>query len=89
MPGVLLVYATTHGHTAKVAARLAEVIRAERLDADVFEAADADAADPSRYEAVIAGGSVHAGHHQRELVNWVRLVATSSLACPRRSSRSR
>jgi menaquinone-dependent protoporphyrinogen oxidase len=39
---------------------------------NVRDAADAGAIDPAAYEAVIVGGSLHAGHHQGELVDWVK-----------------
>jgi menaquinone-dependent protoporphyrinogen oxidase len=73
MADVLLVYTSTHGHTAKVAARIAEGLRADGVgNVDVRDAADASGTDPAAYEAVIVGGSLHAGHHQEELVDWVK-----------------
>jgi menaquinone-dependent protoporphyrinogen oxidase len=69
---ILLVYGTRYGHTAKVAER----IRA-KLAADGYEVAMTDIAHPtvdvrpSRYDSVIAGGSIIGGHHQRELERYV------------------
>jgi menaquinone-dependent protoporphyrinogen oxidase len=73
MAGVLLVFASTHGHTAKIAARIAEGLRAEGVgEVNVRDAADAGDIDPAAHRAVIVGGSLHAGHHQEQLVDWVR-----------------
>lgn len=35
-------------------------------------AADAGTLDPGAYDAVVAGGSLHVGHHQGELLYWVK-----------------
>jgi menaquinone-dependent protoporphyrinogen oxidase len=73
MADVLVIYASTHGHTAKIAARIAEGLRAAGVEeVDVRDAADAGGIDPASYDAAIAGGSLHAAHHQEELVEWVK-----------------
>ena len=74
MADVLVLYASTHGHTAKVAARIADRLRAEGVDeVDVRDvAADAGTLDPGAYDAVVAGGSLHVGHHQGGLLDWVK-----------------
>lgn len=71
-PTVLLVYATTHGHTGKVAGRIAAALRGEGVEVDLRDVKDDKDVDPADYGAVIAGGSLHAGHHQRALVQWVK-----------------
>lgn len=72
MASILIIYATTHGHTEKVAARMAEAIRPEGFDVDLRGVADAGEADPAGHAAAIVGASLHAGHHQREIVNWIK-----------------
>ena len=67
----LVVYATTHGHTAKIAARLAEAMRGAGLAVDLREAWQAVDAEPGRYDLVVVAGSLHKEHHQKELVAWV------------------
>jgi menaquinone-dependent protoporphyrinogen oxidase len=70
MSDLLVVYASTHGHTGRIAERIADVVRAEGVSVELATAgADPEALD---HDAVVAGGSIHAGHHQRELVEWVR-----------------
>jgi menaquinone-dependent protoporphyrinogen oxidase len=67
----LVVYASTHGHTAKIAARLAEAMRAEGLAVALCDVAQAADAAPGRYDLVVVGGSLHKEHHQKHLVDWV------------------
>jgi flavorubredoxin len=43
----LVVYASTHGHTAKIAARIAAAVRDEGLEVDLRDVADAAAASPA------------------------------------------
>ena len=72
MPDVLILYASKHGHTAKIARRIAETMRKSGLDPDLRSAESADEMTPSAYKAVVVGASVHAGHHQREIVDWAK-----------------
>jgi len=72
MPDVLLVYATTHGHTAKIANRIADVLREGGLSVDMHDVRTAAKPDLRAYDGVIVGASVHGGQHQREVVDWVR-----------------
>lgn len=72
MSKFLIAYATTHGHTAKIARRIADAIRAAGHAVDMR--GDLAESDPSPvgYDAVIAGASIHAGRHQDEMVRWAR-----------------
>ena len=72
MPDVLLVYATTHGHTAKIANRIADGLRGGGLSVDMHDVRTAAKPDLRAYDGVIVGASVHGGQHQREVVDWVR-----------------
>ena len=75
MPNILLIYASTHGHTARIASRIADTLRAGGAAVTL---AQADAApEPSDFDAVIVGASIHAGHHQREIVDWAAHHRTS------------
>ena len=65
-------YATTHGHTAKIAGRLAETLRGCGLQVDLRDVEDAGDVDPGGYSAVLVGASLHAGHHQRQIVDWAK-----------------
>ena len=78
MPRILVLYASTHGHTAKIAARIAAALEADGATVDRHEL-DAKKSQPALpdYDAVILGGSVHAGHHQRTLVKWAERHRTA------------
>jgi menaquinone-dependent protoporphyrinogen oxidase len=67
----LVVYASTHGHTAKIAARIADAMRGEGRAVDVRDVAHAGDAEPGRYGLVVVGGSLHKEGHQKALVGWV------------------
>ena len=69
---VLVVYASTHGHTARIAGRIAESMRAEGLEVDLRDVDGADDAKPGRYDVVVVGASLHKEHHQKEIIEWVK-----------------
>jgi menaquinone-dependent protoporphyrinogen oxidase len=70
--GVLCLYASTHGHTARIAGRIAEALRAAGLEVDLLDAKHAPDADPDGRPGVIVAASLHGGRHQREVVDWVK-----------------
>ena len=84
----LVVYASTHGHTAKIAARLPQAMRDEGLRSSCVTSRDA-AAEPGGYDLVVVGGSLHKEHHQKALVGWASEHRDALAACRRCSSRSR
>jgi menaquinone-dependent protoporphyrinogen oxidase len=82
MKPVLVLYASTHGHTARIATRIAEALEHAGADVELRRADPKDDPLPRDYAAVVAGGSIHAGHHQRELAAWARRHATALSALP-------
>ena len=82
MPRILIVFASTHGHTAKVARRIAEVVREAGVDADVRDVRSAGSCDLGGYDGAVVGGSVHMGAHQLELVEWAGRHARQLNALP-------
>jgi menaquinone-dependent protoporphyrinogen oxidase len=70
---VLLVYGTSYGHTAKIARHMAGALIAGGDRVRVVNAAKAPSnLDLHRYDAIIVGGSVIRGRHQREVTHFVR-----------------
>lgn len=69
---ILVVYGTAYGHTAKVARRIATMLRSVGDDVTLV-----DAADPPRvlnvraYDGVVVGSSVTYGRHQRSVRRFV------------------
>src|SRR3954451_20584437 len=82
MAHILIAFASTHGHTSKIAARIAAVLRADGHTAGVCDDVDAHDPWPRDYDAVIAGASIHLGHHQDELVAWARRRAVALNEAP-------
>jgi menaquinone-dependent protoporphyrinogen oxidase len=82
MNDVLVLYASTHGHTAKIAARIADVLERAGATVDLRPVDSNVNPMPGEYAAVVAGASIHAGHHQRQMKDWVRRHATSLSAMP-------
>jgi menaquinone-dependent protoporphyrinogen oxidase len=71
MPRILVLYASTHGHTAKIAARIAAALEEDGATVDLHQLhGNKTQPTPQDYDAVILGASIHAGHHQRTLVKW-------------------
>lgn len=69
---VAIVYASTHGHTRKIADRVAETMRTEGLDVEVAEVGEKADGLVRDCDAALVAGSVHRGSHQPELVEFVR-----------------
>jgi len=71
VPRALVVYASTHGHTAKIAARLAQAMGTGDLEVDLRDVEAAADADPGDYAVVVVGASLHKERHQHAIVQWV------------------
>jgi menaquinone-dependent protoporphyrinogen oxidase len=79
-PKILVVFHTVEGQTAHIADRIASVLRAAGDTVDI--AAVEEAPTPDRYDAVVAGGSIHAVHHSRQLVHYLEEHAGALNAMP-------
>lgn len=77
MSKILIVYASTHGHTGKIAARIDRVLSQARHDCELRSVATEPDLKLSDYDLVIVGASIHAGHHQKDLIEWVKRHATA------------
>jgi menaquinone-dependent protoporphyrinogen oxidase len=67
---ILVAFHTTEGQTAKIADRIAEVLRDSGVHMDVHPVASAPA--PDGYDGVVVGGSIHTGKYGGELVDYLR-----------------
>jgi menaquinone-dependent protoporphyrinogen oxidase len=76
MSRALIVFGTTDGHTAKVAAVMAGQLRSRGIAVSVFDAS-AGAPAPEGFDAVIVAASVHARGYQRAVRRWVRAHAAA------------
>jgi menaquinone-dependent protoporphyrinogen oxidase len=82
MPNVLVIHAGKHGHTAKIAARIAAAMGERAVVVTERKVSEAGDLSPSDYDAVVVGGSIHAGHHDADLVEWARRHATTLTQLP-------
>ena len=71
MSRILIAYGTSEGQTARIAERIAAVIREHGYEAFPVNV-KRSTPDPTEYDAVIVGGSVHRGRHQTEVGEYVR-----------------
>ena len=71
MSRILLLYASVEGQTALIAERIAHVLR-QKAHSVELRPADGARLDPSGYDGVIIGASIHYGHHPAYLREFVR-----------------
>jgi menaquinone-dependent protoporphyrinogen oxidase len=64
-------FATREGHTRKIADRLAADLRALDVDTDLFDVSVTDVVDWSKYAVACVAASVHLGHHELEMIDFV------------------
>jgi menaquinone-dependent protoporphyrinogen oxidase len=79
-PRILVVHHAAAGHTARVAAHVAD--RCAAGGADVARHDTTDAPPPTGFDAVAAGDAIHMGRHSGELTGWLRSHAPALMACP-------
>jgi len=70
-PRFLVVYGTTDGHTAKVAAAIVSTLRTGGASVSLRDSAAPANPDPADYDAVIVAASVHVGNYQSAIRRWV------------------
>jgi menaquinone-dependent protoporphyrinogen oxidase len=81
MTRILVLYGTTHGHTAKIARAISDTLRRQGASPDVIDA-NAGWPQPGDYAAVVVAASVNAGRYQRRVRRWVRANADALNARP-------
>jgi menaquinone-dependent protoporphyrinogen oxidase len=72
MSRFLVAYRGLHGQTAKIAHRIVEVLREEGHRVELRDDLGEPGPNPAAYDAVIVGGSIHRGHYERDLIDWIR-----------------
>lgn len=71
MSHLLVVYATTEGHTRKIAARVAERVRAAGHSVTLVDAGAAERLELGPFDGAILAASLHVGQHQREIRDFI------------------
>lgn len=73
MRPVLIIHESTHGHTTKIAEKIAEHIRAAKVGAHVDHSGEAEGLNLGTFASVVIGGSIHGGAHvQKKLIEFVK-----------------
>ena len=70
-PDVLVVFATTHGHTRKVAEHLANALSESGVGAHLADAGRHHVPEPGSFGGVAVLASLHGGKHQKDASAWV------------------
>jgi menaquinone-dependent protoporphyrinogen oxidase len=66
-------YATREGHTRRVAEHIASDLRAHHVEVDLYDVKTLPASiEWSLYDWACVAASVHVGHHEREMVTFVK-----------------
>ena len=79
---VLIAYGTSEGQTGRIAEYLANVIRSHGHEAFPVDVERANAPTPDGYDAVIVGGSIHMGRHERNVVHLCAVEPRDTRASP-------
>lgn len=74
---VLIVYASSEGQARKIARRVADRIADAGQAVELLAASDAQGTDLRRFDRVIAAASVHVGHYQRAMSEFVSAEAAN------------
>lgn len=83
MKPVAVLFATREGLAKEVAGQVAAGLRVRGLDATVLDARDAGTGfDASRFCAAVLAASVHAGTHEREMVELARAQREALASMP-------
>jgi menaquinone-dependent protoporphyrinogen oxidase len=77
MPDVIVLFASKHGHTEKIAMRIARALEHDGVRTHLYDAEASTVPVPSDYDGVVVGASIHAGHHQRAVVDWAERYRTA------------
>ncbi len=67
---VLVTFHTGEGQTAKIADRVASVLRDQGVTVDVLPVESVPS--PERYDGVVVGDPIHVSHHSRAMTKWLR-----------------
>jgi menaquinone-dependent protoporphyrinogen oxidase len=83
MSRTLILYATTEGHTARIAERIAQCLRGKGHEVEIHRADAVPASlEPAGHDGVIVGSSIHYGHHPNFLRALVRRFRAALTAQP-------
>jgi menaquinone-dependent protoporphyrinogen oxidase len=82
MSRILIAYGTGEGQTGRVAARIADAARERGHGVESVDLGATTPGDPSEYDAVVLGASIHAGSHQESVREFARAHREELAALP-------
>ena len=68
---MLLIYATTDGHTLRICKHIAQVVQGLGLDLTVISLDQAHAVDLNTFGRIVIGASIRYGHHQPQVAQFI------------------
>jgi menaquinone-dependent protoporphyrinogen oxidase len=72
MSKLAVLYATTEGQTAKIASHIANRLREHGHEVTLHHVDALEGFEPSRFDGILIGGSIHEGRYQRYLERWLK-----------------
>ena len=81
MTRILIVFATTDGHTRKIADALANAMRRPDILVHAVEVGNPDVS-PAGFDAILVAASVHAGGYQKSVKRWLQRHAENLCDVP-------
>ena len=79
---ILIAYATTDGHTRKIARFAADSLNDLGHSTELLNVADAEGLDLARFQAAILAASLHAGGYQKAMAEFLRNRASEVATLP-------
>jgi menaquinone-dependent protoporphyrinogen oxidase len=71
MSNILMLYATTDGHTAKICERLRQALETAGQTVVVVPVTDQPQPDPAAFDKVVIGASIRYGHHSPLIADFI------------------
>lgn len=71
-PTALIAYASSYGHTEKVARRIQAVLQQDGTNVQLTDVEVPATVELVAFDLVLVGATVHAGRHQRSVADWLR-----------------
>jgi len=75
MPGILIVYSTTDGHTRRICEQLRPVIEAHGHAVTIVSIEDAGGLDLGAFDKIVIGASIRYGKHSPRVIEYVNINA--------------
>lgn len=73
MTRILLLYATTYGHTLEICARMQQILEGEAgHKVKLASIGEAPSLDLATFDKIVVGASIRYGRHSRQVIEFIR-----------------